>query len=60
MIRPEITAAGECLTDGYRTLYGLDGTTIEDAAQAAWTPTGPPLDVLIDSIRTRRRQTAAA
>ena len=55
-----ITAAGECIADGYRTLLGLDGTSVEDAARAAWTPTGPPLHELIDRIREHRRRTAAA
>lgn len=55
-----ITAAGECLADGYRTLYGLDGTTVEDAARAAWTPTGPTLATLTGRIAQQRGLTAAA
>ena len=55
-----IEAAGESLALAQHTLYGLDGTSVEEAARLAWTPTGPPIDVLIDRIRERRKQVAAA
>lgn len=55
-----ITAAGECLTSALRTLYGLDGTTVEEAAAAALTPTGPTRDQLIARITALRHQAAAA
>lgn len=55
-----ITAAGHALADAYQTLTGLDGSTVEQAARAAWTPTGPPLDELITRISHRRGLTAAA
>lgn len=55
-----VEAAGECLALALRTLYGLDGTSVEDAAMAALTPTGPSLDELIDRITRLRAQAAAA
>lgn len=54
-----ITAAADALADGYRTLHGLDGTSVEQAARAAWTPTGPSLEQLIARI-THTRGLAAA
>lgn len=55
-----VASAGECIAAATRTALGLDGTSVEEAARLAWTPTGPPLDVLIDRIRERRKQVAAA
>ena len=55
-----ITAAGLALADGYRTLDGLDGSTVEQAARAAWTPSGPSLSELTARIADRRGLTAAA
>ena len=55
-----VASAGECIATATRTALGLDGTSVEEAARLAWTPTGPPLDVLIDRIRERRKQAAAA
>lgn len=55
-----VTAAAAALADGYRTLDGLDGSTVEQAARAAWTPTGPSLEQLITRIAHRRGLTAAA
>lgn len=61
MTRTEaITASASALADGYRTLLGLDGSTVEVAARAAWTPTGPSLDELIDRISNRRATQLAA
>lgn len=61
MTRQEaITAAGHALADAYQTLTGLDGTSVEQAARAAWTPTGPPLHELIARIADRRGYPAAA
>lgn len=55
MTRAEaVTAAGETLAPAVRSLYGLDGTSVEDAARAAWTPTGPTLPELIAAIAARR------
>jgi hypothetical protein len=55
MTRAEaVTAAGETLAPAVRSLYGLDGTSVEDAARAAWTPSGPALPVLIAAIAARR------
>lgn len=48
------------LADAYRTLLGLDGSTVEAAARAAWTPTGPDLSELIERITHRRAQQLAA
>jgi hypothetical protein len=56
-----IQAAAQPITDGYTTLLGLDGTSVEQAARAAWTPTGPELPELIDRITAvRAHQLAAA
>lgn len=45
---------GIALSRAYRRMLGLDGTTIRDAAAAAYTPTGPPLDQIETRIRARR------
>lgn len=58
--RPEaIEAAGRSLALAWRTLYGLDGSTVEEAARAALTPTGPPLEELIRRISEHRAQATA-
>jgi len=49
-----IKSAAEPLADAYVIMLGLDGTSVEDAARAAWTPTGPPLHELEAGIRARR------
>lgn len=51
-----ITAAGNAIALGQETLYGLDGSTVTEAARAAWTPTGPSLDELIRRITARRAE----
>lgn len=61
MTRDEaITASAAPLTDAYRALLGLDGTSVQAAARAAWTPTGPSLTELIDRITDRRAEQLAA
>lgn len=55
-----LDTAARALAAGYRTLYGLDGSTVEQAARAAWTPTGPSLADLTARIADRRGLTAAA
>lgn len=49
-----ITAAAACLAPAYAAMYGLDGTSVEDAARAAYTPGGPSIAELEDRIRTAR------
>lgn len=55
-----IATASIPLTDAYAVLLGLTGHTVEQAARAAYTPTGPPLHELIDRIRLRRNHARAA
>lgn len=55
-----LTAAAEPLTQAYACLLGLDGSTVEQAARAAWTPGGPSLTDLIDRITDRRAHQLAA
>lgn len=55
-----ICAASQPLSEAYARLLGLDGSSVEDAARAAWTPTGPALPDLIDRIRRRRAHQLAA
>lgn len=49
-----ITAAADCFARGLRTAYGQDGTTIEEAARLAYTPTGPSIPELEQRIRALR------
>ena len=56
----QVEQAARALASGYRTLYGLDGSTVEQAARAAWTPSGPSLADLTARIADRRGLTAAA
>lgn len=51
-----IERAGVCFAYALRTLYGVDGTSSEDAARRAYTPTGPSLDELIERITDIRAQ----
>lgn len=51
-----IAAAARILSCGDRTILGLDGKSVEDAARAAYTPTGPPVEELEKRIRQRRRE----
>lgn len=55
-----ILAAAEPLTRAYTAMLGLDGTTVEQAARAAYTPTGPAFADLIDRITAMRAQQLAA
>lgn len=49
-----IVSAADVLADAYVALYGLDGTSIEDAARAAYTPGGRSIEQIEASIRARR------
>lgn len=49
-----ITAAADCFARGLRTAYGQDGTTVEEAARLAYTPTGPSIPELEARIRALR------
>lgn len=55
-----IAQAGAAITSAYVTLLGLDGSTPEEAAAAAWTPSGPSRDEIAARIRTRRGIATAA
>lgn len=46
--------AASPLVQAYRTMLGLDGTTVDDAVEQAWTPTGPSRDELRARIIHRR------
>ena len=46
--------AGKPLALAYRTLLGWDGTSIDDAVEQAWTPTGPSRDSIRARIEFRR------
>lgn len=50
-----IAAAGRDLAEAYQL---LDELPVEEAARRAYTPTGPPLEVLEQRIRVRRAQRA--
>lgn len=47
---------GIALTRAYRRMLGIDGSTVEEAAQAAYTPTGPSVEEIEERIRKRRRE----
>lgn len=55
-----IATASIPLSDAYAVLLGLSGHSVEEAARAAYTPTGPDLSELIDRIRSRRNHARAA
>ena len=48
------TYAATPLTAAYRTLLGYDGTSIDDAVELAWTPTGPSKAQIRQRIEFRR------
>lgn len=48
------TYAATPLTAAYRTLLGYDGTSIDDAVDLAWTPTGPSKAQIRARIEFRR------
>lgn len=50
----DVQAFAEALSVGYRTLLGYDGSSIDDAVEAALTPSGPSKDVLRARIEERR------
>jgi hypothetical protein len=37
-----VARAAQAWSRGYRTVLGLDGSTVDEAVEAALTPTGPP------------------
>lgn len=49
-----INHAAEPLAQAYRTMLGWDGTSIADAVDQAYTPTGPSKDVIRARIEFRR------
>lgn len=49
-----IVNAAAPLTLAYRTMLGHDGTSLDDAVEQAYTPTGPPRDVIRARIEFRR------
>lgn len=49
-----ILNAAQPLALAYRTLLGWDGTSIDDAVEQAYTPTGPTRDVIRARIEFRR------
>lgn len=49
-----VANAAAAIELGYHTMLGLDGTSLEDAVEAAWTPTGPSREVLRERIAWRR------
>lgn len=49
-----IVHAAAAIELGYRTMLGLDGTSLDDAVEAAYTPTGPSREVLRERIAWRR------
>ncbi|MGO2311662.1 MAG: hypothetical protein ACTH6A_06530 [Brachybacterium tyrofermentans] len=53
-IDQKIINAAAPMTLAYRTMLGLDGTSLDDAVEAAYTPTGPPRDVIRARIEFRR------
>lgn len=55
-----IQAAAAPLALAYVTALGLDGTSVEEAAKAAYTPTGPGLDEIERRIRAMRERVAIA
>jgi hypothetical protein len=53
-----IEAAGIPLAYAIDTVYGVDGSTVEEAARAAYTPTGPSIPELEARIRALRAEAA--
>lgn len=49
-----ILHAAQPLALAYRTLLGWDGTSIDDAVDQAWTPTGPSKAIIRQRIEFRR------
>lgn len=49
-----ILHAAQPLALAYRTLLGHDGTSIDDAVDQAWTPTGPSKAIIRARIEFRR------
>lgn len=47
------------LVTAARTLYGLDGSDIDTAVDAAWTPSGPSRDAIRNGITALRSAPAA-
>lgn len=53
-VDPRILHAARALAAGYRIMLGLDGTSVQDAARQAYTPTGPSVEEIERRIRKRR------
>ena len=53
LARP-VDAAAHPLAAAYRTLFGWDGSSVDDAVEAAWTPTGPSREAIRARIEFRR------
>lgn len=51
-----IQSAAAALSHGYTQMLGLDGTTVTEAADAAYTPTGPDRAHLEHAIQQRRNE----
>lgn len=49
-----VTNAAAPLALAYRTMLGHDGTSIDDAVDQAYTPTGPPRHIIRARIEFRR------
>lgn len=49
-----VTRAAAPLALAYRTMLGHDGTSIDDAVNQAYTPTGPPRHIIRARIEFRR------
>ncbi|UYG15797.1 hypothetical protein BRM3_09075 [Brachybacterium huguangmaarense] len=49
-----ILNAAAALSIGYATMLGLDGTSLDDAVERAYTPTGPSREVIRARIAFRR------
>jgi hypothetical protein len=49
-----VARAAQAWSRGYRTVLGLDGSTVDEAVEAALTPTGPPREELRRRLIARR------
>lgn len=54
MSEPDYEYAAAPLTQAYRMLFGYDGSTVDEAVEAAYTPTGPTREAIRKRIEFRR------